>query len=62
MRDRTPGTRTGESDKRMADFDFAASPTLSKSLVLEMATCSFVAEKENWLLHGPTGVGKPYGP
>jgi DNA replication protein DnaC len=49
-----------ESDKRMADFDFAASPTLSKSLILEMATCRFVAEKENWLLHGPTGVGKSH--
>jgi DNA replication protein DnaC len=49
-----------ESDKRLADFDFAAIPTLDKSQVLEMATCRFVAEKENWLLHGPTGVGKSH--
>lgn len=49
-----------ESDKRLADFDFAANPTLDKSLVLEMATCHFVAEKHNWLLHGPTGVGKSH--
>lgn len=49
-----------ESDKRLADFDFAATPTLDKALVLEMATCRFVAEKENWLVHGPTGVGKSH--
>lgn len=49
-----------ESDKRLSDFDFAASPTLNKSLILEMATCRFVADKENWLLHGPTGVGKSH--
>lgn len=49
-----------ESDKRLADFDFAAIPTLDKSLVLEISTCRFIAEKENWLLHGPTGVGKSH--
>jgi DNA replication protein DnaC len=49
-----------ESDRRLADFDFAATPALDKALVLEMATCRFVAEKENWLLHGPTGVGKSH--
>ena len=49
-----------ESDKRLADFDFAAIPTLDKSLVLEIATCRFIAEKENWLVHGPTGVGKSH--
>lgn len=49
-----------ESDKRLADFDFAANPTLDKALVLEMATCRFIAEKGNWLLHGPTGVGKSH--
>jgi DNA replication protein DnaC len=49
-----------ESDKRLADYNFAANPTLDKSLVLEMAACRFVAEKENWLLHGPTGVGKSH--
>jgi DNA replication protein DnaC len=46
--------------KTLADFDFAAVPTLDKSLVLEMATCSFLTAKENWLLCGPTGVGKSH--
>jgi DNA replication protein DnaC len=46
--------------KTLADFDFAAVPTLDKALVLEMATCAFIAAQENWLLCGPTGVGKSH--
>jgi DNA replication protein DnaC len=46
--------------KTIADFDFAAVPTLDKALVLEMATCAFIAAKENWLICGPTGVGKSH--
>ena len=49
-----------ENPKLLSQFDFAAVPTLSKRLVLEMATCRFVASHENWLLHGPTGVGKSH--
>lgn len=46
--------------KTVADFDFAAVPTLDKALVLEMATCAFITAKENWLICGPTGVGKSH--
>ena len=46
-----------ESLKLLADFDFAAVPTLDRKLVLEMATCQFILAKENWLICGPTGVG-----
>ncbi len=46
--------------KTLADFDFAAVPTLDRALVLEMATCSFLTAKENWLICGPTGVGKSH--
>ncbi len=49
-----------ESLKTLADFDFAAVPTLDKALVLEMGTCAFITAKENWLLCGPTGVGKSH--
>jgi DNA replication protein DnaC len=49
-----------ESPKLLSQFDFAANPTLSKRLVLEMATCQFIARHENWLLHGPTGTGKTH--
>jgi DNA replication protein DnaC len=49
-----------ESAKLLSQFDFSAVPTLDRSLVLEMATCSFIERKENWLLCGPTGVGKSH--
>jgi len=46
--------------KSLSQFDFAAIPTLDRSVVLEMATCRFIERKENWLLVGPTGVGKTH--
>lgn len=46
--------------KTLADFDFAAVPTLDRALVLEMGTCAFLTAKENWLICGPTGVGKSH--
>lgn len=49
-----------ESMKLLSGFDFSAIPTLDRALVLEMATCSFVARHENWLVCGPTGVGKSH--
>ena len=49
-----------ESLKLLSQFDFGAIPTLDKSLTLEMATCRFICEKENWLVCGPTGVGKSH--
>lgn len=49
-----------ESTKLLSQFDFAAIPTLDRSVVLEMATCRFILEKENWLVCGPTGVGKSH--
>ncbi len=49
-----------ESLKTLADFDFAAVPGLDRSLVRELATCAFIRAKENWLLCGPTGVGKSH--
>jgi DNA replication protein DnaC len=49
-----------EQRKLLAHFDFAANPTLDKRTVLEMATCQFLVAHENWLVHGPTGVGKSH--
>jgi DNA replication protein DnaC len=46
--------------KLLAHFDFAAVPCLDRSLALEMATCQFVQKKHNWILCGPTGVGKSH--
>ena len=49
-----------ENVKLLSGFDFAAAPALDRSLVLEMATCAFIERKENWLICGPTGVGKSH--
>jgi DNA replication protein DnaC len=49
-----------EQMKLMSQFDFTAVPALDRSIVLEMATCGFIERKENWLLCGPTGVGKSH--
>jgi len=49
-----------ENSKRLSQFDFSANPTLDRGLVMEMATGEFVVRHENWLLSGPTGVGKSH--
>jgi DNA replication protein DnaC len=49
-----------EAMKLLSGFDFDSIPTLDKSLVLEMATCGFIGRRENWLICGPTGVGKSH--
>lgn len=49
-----------ECPKRLTQFDFSAVPTLDRGLVVEMATCQFIAAHHNWLLSGPTGVGKSH--
>jgi DNA replication protein DnaC len=46
--------------KLLADFDFGAAPTLDRSLVMAMATCQFIRDHDNWILCGPTGVGKSH--
>lgn len=49
-----------ESPKRLSQFDFSAAPTLSRTEVLEMASCQFIARHQNWLVYGPTGTGKSH--
>jgi DNA replication protein DnaC len=46
-----------EEGKTLARFDFGAVPGLNRSVVLELATCGFLARRENLLICGPTGVG-----
>lgn len=45
--------------KTLESFDFAAAPALNKPLVLELARCDFVERRENLLLVGGPGTGKP---
>jgi DNA replication protein DnaC len=47
-------------EKRLEDFDFSAVPALPKAQVLELAHGAFVAQHENVLLLGPSGLGKTH--
>lgn len=46
--------------KELADFDFAVVPSLSKSKVIELASCGYIADHTNVILIGPPGVGKTH--
>ena len=41
-------------------FDFAFQPSLDRAQVLDLASLAFLVSKENVLLLGPPGVGKPH--
>ena len=49
-----------DSHKTLADFDFSAAPGINRTLIQDLATCTFVSRHENVLLCGPTGVGKSH--
>jgi DNA replication protein DnaC len=49
-----------DSQKTLAHFDFAAAPGINRTLIQDLATCTFVSRHENVLLCGPTGVGKSH--
>jgi len=46
--------------KRLADFDFAAQPSIDPRLIDELATGRFTSEGRNIVLLGPPGVGKTH--
>jgi DNA replication protein DnaC len=47
-------------DKRLEDFDFSVVPAVPKTRVLELAQGAFLAQHENVLLVGPSGLGKTH--
>lgn len=49
-----------EYGKTLQEFDFAFNPQISKSKVIDLTTCNFIARHENILLLGPSGVGKSH--
>lgn len=51
---------TVRSDKTLEDFDFSFNPTINRQQVLELATCTYIAQRRNLLVCGPTGVGKSH--
>ena len=54
------GRANFEHDKTLEDFDFHFNPGVPRSIVIDLATCQFVARHEVVLLVGATGVGKSH--
>jgi DNA replication protein DnaC len=46
--------------KTLEGFDFNFNPTINRQQVLDLATCTYVRQKRNVLVCGPTGVGKTH--
>ena len=46
--------------KTLDGFDFAAAPSVSKSLILELLRCEYIDRRENVLLIGGSGTGKSH--
>ena len=49
-----------EQHKTFEDFDFTFNPKIPKMRIVDLATCGFVAKRENVCLVGPAGVGKSH--
>jgi len=49
-----------DAHKTLAHFDFAATPGVNRSYLMDLAACTFIGRYENLLLCGPTGVGKSH--
>jgi len=48
------------STKTLEGFDFSFNPGLNRQQVLDLASCTYIGQKRNVLLCGPTGVGKTH--
>lgn len=51
---------TLNTSKTLEPFDFTFNPGVNRQLVYDLATGSFIRDKRNVLLCGPTGVGKSH--
>jgi DNA replication protein DnaC len=48
------------NEKTLEGFDFSFNPEIPISLVMDLATCRFIEEKNPVLMTGPTGTGKSH--
>jgi DNA replication protein DnaC len=49
-----------DTTKTLEGFDFHFQPHLNRQQILDLATCSYIRQKQNVLICGPTGVGKSH--
>jgi DNA replication protein DnaC len=48
------------SAKTLETFNFDFNPTVNRQQILDLATCTYIRQKRNVLICGPTGVGKTH--
>ncbi len=46
--------------KTLEGFDFSFNPSVNRQQVLDLAACTYIRQKRNVLICGPTGVGKTH--
>ncbi len=46
--------------KTLEGFDFSFNPIINRQQVLDLSTCTYIRQKRNVLICGPTGVGKTH--
>lgn len=46
--------------KTLEGFDFNFNPSLNRQQVMDLSTCTWIRQKQNVLICGPTGVGKTH--
>ena len=49
-----------EANKTFENFDFLFNPKVPKAKIIDLATCAYIARKENVLFVGQSGVGKSH--
>ena len=48
------------NQKTLEEFDFAYNPNINRALVMDLASCRFMAEKVGVFIIGPCGTGKSH--
>src|SRR5713226_3634942 len=49
-----------DAHKTLDNFDFTFNPKINRSLVFDLATCGFLAKRDDALFLGPGGTGKSH--
>jgi DNA replication protein DnaC len=49
-----------DSHKALDNFDFTFNPQMNRSLIFDLATCAFIAKRDDALFLGPGGTGKSH--